>query len=172
MINIRKEFKNIIEKNCEYHNIIIRHMSNSKCSCITQPPMIPNKDGTSTIPNPSYRNVADPECINCGGSGYIYEEFLHKAMVFYPGFRFAHYEDMSFALTEENVLTVYIKATNDALNYTRVNDWIFFMAEDISGNILKPIVRTKKWIVIDVQQLRLDSNKLEYVKLYAKPVIL
>lgn len=172
MISIRKEFTNIIEKNAEYHFIIIRHMSDIKCPCLTQPPMIDNDDKTAKIPNPTYRNVANPECSTCGGSGYIYEEFLHKSMIFYPGFRFAHYEDMSFALTEENVLTVYIKATPDALNYARVNDWLFFMAEDIEGNIVKPIVRTKKWIVIDVQQLRLDSNRLEYVKLYAKPVIL
>lgn len=172
MIDIRKQFKNIIEKDAEYHNVIVRHMSDIKCMCVCQPPMISNDDGTADIPNPSYRTVADPECSNCGGSGYIYEEFLHRVMVFYPGFRFAHYEDMSFALTEANVLTVYIKASEEALNAARVNDWIFFIAEDINGNILKPIVRIKKWIVIDVQQLRLDSNKLEYVKLYAKPVIL
>jgi hypothetical protein len=172
MINIRKEFKNIIEEDCEYHNIIVRHMSEIKCCCITQPPMIPNKQGTSTIPNPAYRNIADPECNNCGGSGYIYEEFLYKAMVFYPGFRFAHYEDTPFAFTEENVLTIYLKASIESLENTRVNDWIFFIEEDINGNIKKPIVRIKKWIIIDVQRLRLDSNKLEYVKLYAKPVIL
>ena len=93
-------------------------------------------------------------------------------MIFFPGFRFAHYEDTSFALTEENVLTVYLKATQEALVSTDINDLILFIQEDINGNIIKPIVRTKKWIIVDKQPIRLDSNKLEYVKLYAKPTIL
>lgn len=172
MINIRRQFKNILEKDAEYHHIIVRHLSNVKCHCLTQSPMIMNSDNTAQIPNPTFRTVPDPECLNCGGSGYIFEEFLHKAMIFFPGFRFAHYEDTSFALTEENVLTVYLKATQEALVSTDINDLILFIQEDINGNIIKPIVRTKKWIIVDKQPIRLDSNKLEYVKLYAKPTIL
>lgn len=172
MINVRKEFSKIIEKDSEYHHVIVRHLSDTKCSCWCQPPMIDSANGTTKVPNKAFRTVPDPECTNCGGSGYIYEEFLYKSMLFYPGFRFAHYDDATFALTEENVLTVYIKATQESLDNTRVNDWIFFLKENVNGSIVKPLLRTKKWIVVDVQQLRLDKNKLEYIKLYAKPVIL
>lgn len=172
MINIRQQYSNIINKDLEYNNVIVRHMSSIKCTCLLQPPMVMNNDNTKTVPNESYRNQPDPECRNCGGSGYIYEEFLLKAMAFYPGFRFAHFLDTQFAMTEENVLTVYFQATQEALDYIRINDWIFFIKEDLNGNIVKPIERIKKWIIIDHQSIRLDSSKLEFVKVFAKPVIL
>jgi hypothetical protein len=121
--------------------------------------------------NKEYRTVPDPECNICNGSGYIFEEFLHKGVAFYPGFRFEHYEDTPMAFTEMNVLTVYFHTDID-LTTLYPNDLIFFIDCDKNGIIKHPIKRTKKWIINDVAPFRLDSSKLEFIRVFAKPAII
>lgn len=171
MINIRKKLSSIIDSDKEWTNIIIRHLSNNKCACMTQPPMIFNASKNFEEPNPNFRTVPDPECNICEGAGYIFEESLYKTMLFYPGFRYEHFEDMTMAFTEMNVLTVYIKGTED-MSKIYVNDIIFIPDSYPNGKLKQPILRTKKYIINDVAKLRLDHNKLEFIRVFAKPVIL
>jgi hypothetical protein len=171
MINVRKKFASIIEKNNEYQDFIIRHLSNDKCKCITQEPMVFNALKGAEEINKTFRTVPDPDCNICGGSGYIYEEFLFRAMFFFPSFRVAHFEDMSYATTEQNILTCYLRPHPDA-DTIHVNDLLFNVDCEVNGALKQPILRTKKWIIIEKQPIRLDNNKLEYIKLFAKPAIL
>lgn len=172
MISVGREFEKTITEQGEWQYSIIRHMSDVKCVCITQPPMVYDSVRKAEIPNPSFRTTPNPECSNCGGSGYIFEEFLHKALMFYPGFRFAHFEDMQVAITEENMLTVYLQATDDNLKNISINDWLFFLKSDVNGRLIQPLVRSKKWLINDIQPIKLDSNRLEYIKVYVKPSII
>ena len=52
------------------------------------------------------------------------------------------------------------------------NDIMFNVNCDLEGNLKHPIVRYKKWIIIDKQPIRLDHNRLEYIKIFSKPAIL
>jgi hypothetical protein len=171
MINIRKKFKSIIEENNEWQWVVIRHLSNNRCTCISQPAMIYNDEKHFDEINKSFRTIPNPDCNLCGGAGFLYEEFLYKGLLFFPGFRIAHFEDAGFATTEQNVLTVYLNSTSET-DIIRANDIVFNVESGYNGELVHPIKRVKKWIINDRQPIRLDHNKFEYLKLYAKPAIL
>jgi hypothetical protein len=171
MISVRKQFKKIIEVNKEWNSFIVRHLTDTDCVCTHQPPTVMNVEKGYTEPNKLFRTIPDPACNICGGAGYLFEEYLFKGLFFYPSFRIAHFEDMVYSSTEQNVLTVYVLPTQET-DILRVNDWIFNIDCEIDGSLKHPITRRKKWIMNDKQPIRLDNNKLEYIKLFAKPAIL
>lgn len=171
MISIRKELGNILDRDKENNNIVYRHYSNTKCSCTQQPPLIYDPVIKGNIANPNYRTIADPDCPNCEGAGWVFEEYLWRCIFFYPGFRFSHFEDVNFAITAENTLTVYMKAGPD-WDKVKPNDVFFNIRADMDGNIKLPIEKYRKWLVIDAFDIRLDSNKVEFVKVFAKPSVI
>jgi hypothetical protein len=70
------------------------------------------------------------------------------------------------------MLTVYLQATDDNLKNISINDWLFFLKSDVNGRLIQPLVRSKKWLINDIQPIKLDSNRLEYIKVYVKPSII
>jgi hypothetical protein len=171
MINFRKEFWKVINKDKEYNFILVRHMADQKCICLTQSPMVYNSEKKANEPNPSFRTVADPDCPNCEGSGYPFEEFIFKCMYFYPGFRYSHFDDHTMAITSTNVLTIYIYP-DENWKKVKVNDWCFNLTGNKETGLQLPIRRERKWVINDLYQIRLDSNKVEFLKVYAKPAII
>ncbi len=153
MINLQHEFKELIGKRKDY--VIIRHLTNKKCPCTF-------KRGKCILP--------DPRCPNCEGAGWVYKEFLTRCKSFYTPRTIAHAQDSLFGVTYKNLLVVYLEAT-DLLDSIYLNDFLFQVAQDIDGNIIDPIKRTRKWIINDVYDMRMDDSQLEFIKIFAKPVI-
>lgn len=172
MINLRQQLHKILNKDCEFNWVVIRNMSNDECICRNQTPMRYNEDLKAYEPNPSFRTIASPSCPVCEGSGWIFEEYLFKCLSFYPGFRYSRFEDAQPAITASNLLTTYIYP-DDNWEKIKVNDWLFDIRSNKEGNIKLPIERYRKWIVNDIPTpMRLDSNKVEFIKVYSKPAIL
>lgn len=171
MISPRIELSKILLQDKEYNYCIVRHMTNSRCICMTQPPMIFDNTLKANTPNPSYRTIANPDCPNCEGSGWDFDENIYKCIYFIPGFRIDHYAESQYSITHESILTAYLLAGNNA-EYIRPNDWFFNIKCDLSGKITTPITRIKKWIITDAYQIRLDSNNVEYTKIFAKPAVI
>lgn len=171
MINLNRELVKILDKDKEYNNVLYRHYSSIKCQCMMQNTLIYDDIAKANVANPSYRTVADPECPNCEGSGWVFEEFLFRCIYFYPGFRYAHYEDIQMAMTAENMLTMYLKVDE---NWQKIkpNDTFYNIRADKYGKVELPIVRYRKWVVTDAFDMRLDSNKIEFMKIFAKPAII
>ena len=120
------------------------------------------------IPNPHYRTTADPNCPNCEGAGWIFEEYLFKCKYFFPPFRIAHSQDFQYGITSSNIITLYVYPEKN-VEKIRIDDKIYLIDFHKDGRIKLPLVRRQKWDVIDRYHIRLDSNKLEFVKIFAKP---
>lgn len=153
MINLQKEFKKIIG---EYNdNIIIRHLTDIKCPCVSI-------RGKAAGP--------DPSCRNCDGAGFVFNEFLIKCKTYYTPRTVAHAQDAMFGQTYKNLLTVYVEAI-DLFDQICIDDFIYQIKQNIDGSIQEPIVKTRKWTINDVYDMRMDDSKLEFIKIFAKPVI-
>lgn len=168
MINLKKEMQILFNKDNEFTWSIIRHLTNTKCTCVNQPKEI-IKPGTNFYePNPNYRTSPDPECHNCDGAGWLYKEYLHKCMYFYPGYRWAHYGYEEEGMVAKDIYTIFLLA-NENTNLIYQNDWFFEIDKNLDGTIKIPIMRRRRMIVKQVQRYNLDSDKLEYVRVFATP---
>lgn len=172
-IDLRAELKTLLYKDKEYDLLACRHLiSEKKCHiCMSQPPMIYDLEAKADKPNPLYRTTPDPTCRNCEGSGYTFEEFLLKGKYFYPQYRVEHEQDFNYATTGSNIFNLYILPTENALKIA-VNDIMFLIKANTEGQIELPVTKIKKWRVVDSYQMRLDNNKLEYIKVYARLLVI
>lgn len=168
-INLRKELKAIFDEDKEFDRVVVRHLTDTKCICLEQPPMIYDSKACVDIPNPNYRTTADPNCSNCEGSGWVFKEYLLKCKYFYPPFRISHNQDFEYGITLSNSVTFYFYPSEEAQNI-RPDDMIFLIDFHTNGRIKLPITRRQKWAIIDKYNLHLDHNKFEVIKIFAKPV--
>ena len=167
-INLKKEMQKLYNQDNEYTWCIIRHLTSNICYCLKQPETV-LKDGTNFyVPNPNFRNSPDPECPNCEGSGRSYEEYLHKCMEFYPGYRWAHYGYEEEGMTAKNIYTIYLLSNQDT-HRIYPNDWYFEIDKNLDGTIKQPVTRRRKMIIKEVQRYHLDNDKQEYIRLFATP---
>jgi hypothetical protein len=154
MIDLRKEFNKILDFDHEYNYIIVRHNSDIRCNCWRQQSL-----------------TADPVCPNCEGGGWIFNEWIEKCKLFYATtFRpVAHLHDFYFGKTYTQNFTVYLKAT-ERNRKIHEGDLLFDVESTTSGKIIDPIIRRRKWQVVDPYDLQMEYNKTDFVKIHAKPL--
>lgn len=152
-INLRDELKEILKKHWDF--IIVRHMTDVKCGCLSLR---------------EAANIADPQCPNCDGAGYIFEEHYVKCKVFWSDGNNSRMHNFNYGMGYGNSYRVYLEAS-DLHCIFKKNDFVFTLATDLEGKVKDPFVRLEKYSVIDCQILKLDNGKVEFVKLYLKPNI-
>lgn len=167
-ISLRKELDIIFNKDNEYDRVVVRHLTDTRCGCMQLPKTIYDVKSKSEIPNPHYRTTADPNCPNCEGAGWVFEEYLLKCKYFFPPFRVGHSQDFEYGITLSNITTFYFYPDHRAQNI-RMDDIVFMIDFHTDGKVRLPITRRQKWHIIDKYPLRLDNNKYEAVKVFAKP---
>jgi hypothetical protein len=151
MIDIKSEVSELIGEKYDY--VILRRNTDIKCSCWRKE-----------------SNTPDPECPNCEGGGYVFNEYLTKCKMFVTSsLSVAHQQDFDYGKSYSNTYSIYFIA-NELSNSIRLNDLVFEISVGINGVPMDPIKRTRKWIVIDSIPNRLDLGKLEFVKVFAKPL--
>lgn len=150
-INLREELKLLLKKHWDH--VIIRHMTTTVCGCMSL------REAS---------RIADPQCPNCDGAGYIFEEHLVKCKSFWSQSPVAHTKNFNYGLGYSNGATIYLEASDFNMQFKK-NDIVYNIERDLEGNIRNPIVRLEKWLVIDNNTLRLDTGKVEFIKLYIKP---
>lgn len=155
MIDLRKEFNKIIDFDNEFNYIIVRHNTDVKCTCWRK-----------------QSNTADPLCPNCEGGGWIFNEWIEKCKLFYATtFRpVAHLHDFYLGKTYTQNFTVYMKSSQRNMSITE-GDLLFDVECLVDGQIINPIKRRRKWIVVDPYDLQTDFNKTDFVKIHAKPLM-
>lgn len=166
-INLRAEMLQLMGEENEQDTMLFRHLLDIKCPCQLQPPTIYSDKIKANIPNPIYRTTADPACPNCEGLGWIFEEYIVVGKMFYPRFKVAHEQEYHYGITKANAIHIYLPVTDVAL-LIEAGDIFYMLDADDKGNLIDPIVRKSKWLINDVYPFRLDNNKLEFVKLFAK----
>ena len=154
MIDLGKEFNKILDLDKEYNFIIVRHNTNTKCSCWRKE-----------------SNTADPECPNCEGGGWIFDEWIEKCKLFYATtFRpVAHLHDFYYGKTYTQNFTVYLKGSIRSRSI-REGDLLYDLECTIDGRLMNPVVRRRKWLVVDPYSLQTENNKTDFVKIHAKPL--
>jgi hypothetical protein len=152
MINLQKEMSILLKE--IWNTVIVRIMTDTKCFCWR-----------------IRSNTADPECPNCEGSGYIFNEHISKCKLFYaPANSVAHAQDFDYGISYSNTNVLYFEVSDISENI-RINDEVFEVKTHTNGTLYDPIIRTKKWTVIDPYKFSLDTGKREFVKVFAKPSI-
>lgn len=148
-INLNREMKSLLDK--EYTHVIVRHYTNVKCNCWREE-----------------SNTPDPQCLRCKGEGWLFLEFMEKGQSYFisMGGRVAHYQDFEYGLSYSNAMTLYLPS-NMKTQLIKLDDHIFEVADAKS----KPVVRTRKWVVTDVFPMRIESDKSQFLKILAKPVV-
>src|SRR6185369_11350069 len=133
MVDLRKEFNKILDIDKQYNYIIVRHNTNIKCDCWRKA-----------------SDTADPNCHNCEGGGWIFNEWIEKCKLFYATtFRpVAHLHDFYFGKTYTQNFTVYMKATKKNRSI-KEGDLLFDIESTWEGRPISPIRRKRKWIVVD-----------------------
>jgi len=152
-INLRKELEILLRDHYEF--MIIRNMTETECGCM-------NFRKAS--------NIADPQCLNCEGTGYVFEEHLVRTKLFYSSARNSHLHDFGYGQGYGNAIYAYLVATDFNLRFKK-GDIVFKIETELDGRLKNPIVRTEKWPIIDNIILKLDDSKVEFIKLYLKPNI-
>jgi len=151
-IDLRKELSILLEKS--YDTVIIRRMSDIKCNCWRIKSLTP-----------------DPECPNCEGSGYIYNEHLVTCKMFSaPSFSISHAQDFDYGVSYSNTYVLYFNVT-DLTDSISIEDLIYELKIKQNGEPVDPIIRTKSLKVIDSYRMNLDDGGRELVKVYAKPMV-
>jgi hypothetical protein len=152
MVNLKKEMEILLRHT--YDLFVVRHIGQTKCNCWRAP-----------------ANVPDPECPNCEGMGWLWEEFLVKGKLFWIPAMVAHGQDFTYGMSYSNLVTIYFKTDELSLDNLRISDRIFLVRADEYGEVLEPIQRTRKWQVTDVYDFHEQDNKFEFFKVYAKPEV-
>ena len=152
-INLRDELKTLLEKYWDY--VIVRHMTEQPCPCMT---------------NRQASKIADPSCPNCEGSGYVFEEYFVKCKTFWSEGSNSRLHNFNYGQGYGNSYRIYLEASERNLIF-RKNDIVYTLETDIDGKVKDPFVRLEKWPIIDVDVLKLDSGKVEFIKFYLKPEI-
>lgn len=152
MIDLQKEMDIMINKE-RWTYMILRHLTDKLCSCVRA------ESGTP-----------DPECPNCQGHKWIFNEYLFKCMFFYSAKMVAHEQDFTYGLSYNNIFEIYAPV-NKTTELISINDNVFQIEMTAAGKPLSPIKRTKRWVINDVYDLRLDEAKRQFIKLYAKPSV-
>lgn len=154
MIDLRREINKMLDIDKEYNYVIVRQNTSTKCICWRE-----------------QSNTPDPNCPNCEGGGYIFEEYLEKCKLFYATtFRpVAHLHDFYPGRTYTQNFTIYFKATpkNRAI---REGDLVYDIECTIDGKPYSPVKRKRKWLVVDAYELQTTNNKTDFVKILAKPL--
>ena len=169
-INLNEEMYILISDEKEQDKLLLRHLTPTKCTCLLQSPMKQDSGDKYETPNPSFRTGADPACNNCEGHGWIFEEAIIEGKLFYPKHRVAHEQEYHYGTTQANIVHIYLP-TNSINNRIHAGDIIFQLEADVDGSLIDPLIRTQKWLVNDVYTLRLDNNKLEFLKVFAKAIV-
>lgn len=152
MIDLRKEMDILLGN--RWDSMIIRVMTNTKCFCWRK-----------------RSQTADPECPNCEGSGYVFNEHLSKCKAFHaPSFSISHAQDFDYGESYSNTYVLYfeVDAVSESIN---IGDEVYEIKVNTDGSIADPIKRIRKWKVIDPYNLNLDNGKLEFIKVFAKPMV-
>ena len=169
-IDLKAELEKILDVELTQDKIVIRKFTEQKCTCVQQQAMVYNTKAMSVIPSAAYRNTPNPYCHNCEGSGWIFKEHLTNCKYFYTPAMVAHNQDYYYGGTFSNIMTIYLPIIpdNDAVH---VSDIIYQLKSYPNGKLYNPIVRSRKWIITDKYDMHLDGNKLEFYKIYTKPVV-
>lgn len=154
MINLRKEFNKILDFDNEYNYVVLRHNTNDKCNCWRKE-----------------SNTADPLCPNCEGGGWIFNEWVAKCKTFFATTMkpVSHLHDFDYGRTYSQNFTVYLKA-NDINRTLKEGDLLFHLESTLDGKIINPIIRKRKWLIVDCYDIQADNNKTDFVKLHAQPL--
>lgn len=152
MVDLKKEMDILLRTT--YDMFIVRHLGDVKCTCWRPE-----------------SNTPDPECPNCEGMGWYWEEFLCKAKIFWIPAMVAHGQDFTYGMSYSNLITVYFQTDEISLDKLKINDRLFLVRPDEFGNVSTPIERTRKWQVTDVYDFHEHNNKFEFFKVYAKPEV-
>jgi hypothetical protein len=154
MINLKKEFDKILDIDKEYNYVIVRHNTTTKCNCWRKE-----------------SNTADPICPNCEGGGWIFNEWLEKCKLFYATtFRpVAHLHDFYYGKTYTQNFTIYLKANRKTMSIQE-GDLVFDIDVTADGRVIDPIIRLRKWLVVDAYNLQTENGKTDFVKIHAKPL--
>jgi hypothetical protein len=154
MINLKKEFDKILDIDKEYNYVIVRHNTPTKCNCWRKE-----------------SNTADPICPNCEGGGWIFNEWLEKCKLFYATtFRpVAHLHDFYYGKTYTQNFTIYLKANRKTMSIQE-GDLVFDIDVTADGRVIDPIIRLRKWLVVDAYNLQTENSKTDFVKIHAKPL--
>lgn len=152
MVNLKKEMELLLKHT--YDVFIVRHLTRDKCNCWRVE-----------------SNTPDPECPNCEGLGWLFEEFLVNGKIFYIPAMVAHGQDFTYGMSYSNLVTIYFKTDAISLENLKINDRVFLLRPDEFGRVTEPIRRTKKWQVTDVYDYHEHNNKFEFFKVYAKPEV-
>jgi len=154
MIDLREEFNKLLDFDREYNYIIVRHNTSTKCNCWRKE-----------------SNTADPTCSNCEGGGWVFNEWVEKCKLFYATtFRpVAHLHDFYFGKTYTQNFTVYMKANERNCSILE-GDLIFDIRSTVNGRVKNPVIRERKWVVVDAYNLQTEDNKTDFVKIHAKPL--
>lgn len=148
MIDLADEIKKILEE--DYTHILVRHLSEIKCNCWRE---------TSQTP--------DPNCPRCKGTGWVFYEFIQKCyLTLVSQARVAHAQDFMYGKSYSNSMTCYLPV-NDLNKLIKLDDQLFEVEEVAKGRYK----RAKKWVVTDVLSYKAENNKIQFIKLLAKPVV-
>lgn len=170
MIDLKKELETILNIDLCHDQIILRNMTCIRCDCVCQQNMVYDKKTEAYQPSPAYRDTPNPYCSNCEGSGWIFHEYLSPCKYFYTPAMVAHNQDYYYGGTFSNIMTVYLPI-NEITDIINVNDLIFQLKSYEDGTLYNPIIRLRKWIITDKYNMHLDKNKLEFYKIYTKPMV-
>jgi len=157
-IDLRKELETILSR--KWDHVVLRHLTQDKCQvCFSDD--CSNPRATS--------RTADPECPNCEGLGYIFEEYLLKCKQFNASsMGIAHNQQFYYGGSLSNLLVLYF-AASEVSDKLFLNDLIYQLKTNLDGTLVDPLVRIRKWDVIDSYELNLDNGKREFIKVYCKP---
>lgn len=147
MIDLNKELKELINK--DYTNIIVRNLTDKKCSCW--------RDGS---------NTPDPSCHICEGLGYIYNEWIQKCLLFFTAIdAVSHMQSFDYGKTYNNIMISYFPISNNT-NKIKLNDILY----EIDVTKINNFKRKRKWEVIDHFIFKIDENKPQFIKVLSKPL--
>ena len=150
MIDLREELQVLYKET--FDMFVLRHLGNIRCKCIRN------------------NNTADPECPDCEGHGWIFEEFLIKGKIFPSGFNIHNYDaDPGIINSDTNV--IYIAVDTLLPEQLRSNDRIFKIRAHKNGDVITKIERMSRWVITQVDEFHEQHNKIEFYKVYIKPEI-
>jgi hypothetical protein len=152
MINLQEEMKKLVGKE-HWMWLIFRHLTDQQCNCVRK------ESGT-----------ADPECPNCQGAKWIFNEYLVKSMSFYTPRMVAHDQDFFYGASYSNIVSVYLPISPINEQVT-LNDYFFTLKVKEDGTLYNPIRRYKKWLVTDSYDMRADGSNRQFMKIYLKPLV-
>lgn len=151
MIDLNKEIKIILKEHYDY--IILRHLTTTKCNCWR------------------VGNTPNPQCTRCEGLGWLFTESIQKCKLFLIDSQVvSHTQDFDYGKSYSNSMTIYFPINNKT-RQIKENDLLFSPKVKDSGELITPLIRTRKWIVTDNIEFKCCNGKPEFIKVLAKPVI-